>query len=1137
MIFMWNAFRANIVMPATITKTINKWHASILLLQQQFILFHAFRRLQLRIFVFKFLNPFSMEKFLNALFSMRAMAMAMVVFFVAIAYATFIESSDGVQAAKFWVYNANWFTILLGYLCINLIANIVRYKMWRREKIAVLTFHLSFIIIIIGAGVTRMFGYEGLMLIREGATVNFIYSADPYLWLKIDDGKLQLTYDEKLFLADVNWNDFSIPLNFPNHKNEITIDYVDFLSKHVDSLVINDSIDGAALEIVTNGKKSNYVPENDVLVLGATQIAYGSTKVNGVNVFKKNGMLMMRPNLEMQYLPMAMMQQVRETGGEVPDSAIVKVAAGEEVPLMTTTLYTIGGDQFVFKGEIQHAKKMKLPSGRKDVGSDYLIVKVSDGKESKIVTLEGGLGRIPTSEFFILGGLRYQMEYGSKKIKLPFSIKCNDFMMERYPGSEVASSYASDLEIVDDANNYHKKKRVFMNHVMDYNGFRFFQSGYDEDEKGTRLSVNHDYWGTNITYLGYLLMAIGMLMSLIAPAGRFRELINKLIRNNGGTAVLLALFTLTGTGLFAQDTMHDHEHDHHNHTQQPATTAPASKPVFRVMTKEHSEELASLLVQDFDGRIVPMHTVCDQLLRKLYRSNKYEDYNAVQAVMSMHMYPQYWKEQKVIQVPTAVREKYNLESYASFDELSNIFPDGTFEFKWIDDYNDAMHKRESERDETEKKLIKLVEKYQVFYSIRNWDYIKVIPVANAKNNTWFVPFEAELVAQDSVSSFIVVDYLNELDSACMPDLNDAVVAANYRSALKILGDLKAFQRETAPASILPSETHVKMEISYNKMGIFKNTMYSYLLIGFVLLVFYFVQIFRNPEKKKGKFFKILRAIFVFLLVVIFLYHGAGLGIRWYISGHVPWSNGYEAMLWIAWVLILVGFAFSRFSAVILGAAALLAFFIIFVSEMNLLDPEITPLQPVLKSYWLQIHVSVITSSYAFLGLAAILGLMNLVLFTIRNKHNAAVITRNINDITYVTELTMTFGLFMLTIGTFLGGVWANESWGRYWGWDPKETWALVSVLVYAVILHLRFIPAFRGKFLFSVVSLWGYSAIMFTFFGVNFILVGLHSYAQGDGSVSLPGWVIYTIVGFILFTVIASIRNYQFKKQQRIELP
>jgi cytochrome c-type biogenesis protein CcsB len=216
--------------------------------------------------------------------------------------------------------------------------------------------------------------------------------------------------------------------------------------------------------------------------------------------------------------------------------------------------------------------------------------------------------------------------------------------------------------------------------------------------------------------------------------------------------------------------------------------------------------------------------------------------------------------------------------------------------------------------------------------------------------------------------------------------------------------------------------------------------------------------------------------------------------------------------------------------VILAGTAILASMMIFVTEMNLLDPEITPLQPVLKSYWLMIHVAIITSSYGFLGLAAILGLLNLTLYTFRTKRNAQIVTININELTYVSEMTMTIGLFMLTIGTFLGGVWANESWGRYWGWDPKETWALVSVLVYAVILHLRYIPALKSKFTFNVVSLWGYSAILFTFFGVNFYLVGLHSYAQGEGLGTIPNWIIYTVIGFVLFTVLASFRNRQFVK-------
>jgi cytochrome c-type biogenesis protein CcsB len=201
--------------------------------------------------------------------------------------------------------------------------------------------------------------------------------------------------------------------------------------------------------------------------------------------------------------------------------------------------------------------------------------------------------------------------------------------------------------------------------------------------------------------------------------------------------------------------------------------------------------------------------------------------------------------------------------------------------------------------------------------------------------------------------------------------------------------------------------------------------------------------------------------------------------------------------------------------------------------MNLMDPEITPLVPVLKSYWLMIHVAIITGSYGFLGLACILGLINLKLYLLQSEKSATLVKLNIQEITYIAEMTMTVGLYMLTIGTFLGGVWANESWGRYWGWDPKETWALVSVLVYAVILHFRMIPGLQGRFLFNALAFWGYSAILFTFFGVNFMLVGLHSYAQGEGLGQFPTWLIYLIIAFVLLTTLAFLRNKSIEKKQK----
>jgi cytochrome c-type biogenesis protein CcsB len=721
------------------------------------------------------------------------------------------------------------------------------------------------------------------------------------------------------------------------------------------------------------------------------------------------------------------------------------------------------------------------------------------------------------------------MEYGSIKIQIPFMIECRDFQLDKYPGSESPSSFASEVTIHDEKNNYKHDQRIFMNHVMDYKGYRFFQSSYDldvpstpENEEGTRLSVNSDWWGTNVTYLGYLLMSIGMILSLFAPIGRFRELNDLLRKSQIKREQLMVLFFVLGLGtsgsLIAQESHEGHDHTHQQQAQQPK-----SKPVFGVMSKEHSDEIATLLVQDFEGRIVPMHTLCLELLRKIHRADKYEDYNAVQTIMSMHMYPDYWYDKKIVYVSSNLRDKFGISgNYASVKDLLN----DKNEFKLAKEHAVAFQKLESKRDEFDKNLIKLVDRYQVVQAFTSWSYMRLVPLKNDPNNTWYNPVDEKVYQTDSMAFYTTLGYFKELFVAS--NTND------YSAANRALDKLKKMQREIG-GKVAPSETVTKLEVSYNKMNIFKNSYRSYLVLGFLLLIIYFVSIFQASTPQAAKRFEIVRKILSVLVVVIFVYHGTGLGFRWYISGHAPWSNGYEALVFIAWVTTMAGFIFMKRNTVILPGAIILASMMIFVTEMELLDPQITQLQPVLKSYWLKVHVAVITASYAFLGLAAILGLLNLVLYMFRNTSNGQKVTLNINELTYVSEMTMTIGLFMLTIGTFLGGVWANESWGRYWGWDPKETWALVSVLVYAVILHLRYIPSLKSKFVFNVVSFWGYSAILFTFFGVNFYLVGLHSYAQGEGLGRLPAWIIYTVVIFAGLTISAAARNKQYAKQLKNE--
>lgn len=1066
-----------------------------------------------------------MEKLASALLSMRAMAVGLFIFFAAIATATFIESNETTQAAKLWVYNAKWFEILLAFLSVNMIANMVRHQMWKREKIAMFMFHIAFLIIMIGAWVTRYISFEGIMPIREETESNIVFSSDPYLWVNVNDGKMQYTNDVKAYMAESYWNNnCDIDIDFPGHKTPISIEYVDFKSKQIDTIEINPKFKTSALDIVTDGMKSNYVLPGEIFSLNGVALAYSQDNVIGVNVYERDDTLRIRAAMPMQYIPMKEMQKARQTGVMPPDSAFVHMMPGQEDVFHTTTLYQLAGQQFVFKQKIPNVGRKLVPSGNKERGKDYLTVKITDGSTSKLVRLEGGMGDRGQRAQVDFNGLHYKLEYGSKIIQIPFYVRCNDFQLERYLGSDMASSYASDLQILDTANQEFGVKHVFMNHVLDYRGYRFFQSSYDSDEHGTVLSVNHDFWGTNITYLGYLMMTIGMIFNLFARNSRFREMLNNLAKSNAKTSSLFLLFGLTAFGTMAQEHTHEHDSAHeHNHSH----TVVPEKPTAHFISDEQSEELASLLVQDPQGkgRFIPVHTLCDQLLRKLYRANSYEGHNAVQTVLSMQMYPAYWIDQKLIQIPAAVRSSYHLEDYTDLRSLM----DEQGNFKFLADYNEAIRLPESKQSETQKKLIKVGEKYQIFLQIVNWQLFRVLPKIGDPKHQWYSPFSDELTGSDSVNVELLLKYVSSLDS-------NAKDKGDYRYAASRLNELKKMQRTLTPESALPSEKSVKVEISYNKMGIFRNTMGAYLFIGCVLMLLFFVKTLHNPGEKATKIYKRIRIVFIVILGVFFLYHGAGLGMRSYISGHAPWSDGYEAIVFISWITMLAGLIFSRKNEGIIAGAVILSSFMIMVTELNLLDPQITNLQPVLKSYWLMIHVAIITSSYGFLGLAFILGIFNLFLYIFRNPQNGSRLTRDINELTYVSEMTMTIGLFMLTIGTFLGGIWANESWGRYWGWDPKETWALASVLVYAIIMHFRYIPGLKSKFAYNVASVWGFSAIIFTFLGVNFILVGLHSYANGDGSLGFPPSVWITVVCFLILTFVAVIKKNQYERFIRTEL-
>jgi cytochrome c-type biogenesis protein CcsB len=353
-------------------------------------------------------------------------------------------------------------------------------------------------------------------------------------------------------------------------------------------------------------------------------------------------------------------------------------------------------------------------------------------------------------------------------------------------------------------------------------------------------------------------------------------------------------------------------------------------------------------------------------------------------------------------------------------------------------------------------------------------------------------------------------------------LQKASETKNYKEADFYLDGIKKFQTKYG-SKVIPSPERVNSEILYNKYDIFKKLYYFYMLAGMLMLLFTIVNIFF--EKRWIRY--VINAFHI-LIACFFLLHTAGLIARWYISGHAPWSDAYESMIYVAWATMFFTLIFDRKSKLTVASGTFVASMILMIAHWNWMDPSIANLVPVLNSYWLMIHVAVIVASYGPFTLGMVLGIVSLLLMLFTTEKNHAKMSLNIKEITYINEMALTIGLVMLTIGNFLGGQWANESWGRYWGWDPKETWALISIMIYAFVIHARFVPAMRGKWIFNLMSIVAFYSIMMTYFGVNFYLTGLHSYASGDKVVT-PSFVYYSLAIVALLAIASYWRYRKFK--------
>ena len=564
---------------------------------------------------------------------------------------------------------------------------------------------------------------------------------------------------------------------------------------------------------------------------------------------------------------------------------------------------------------------------------------------------------------------------------LPFSVELKKFTLTRYPGSASPSSYESEVIVHVDGED--REERIFMNNVLDVKGYRFFQASYDQDEHGTILSVNRDVAGRNITYTGYLLLVIGLILCLVGKDSRFMRQSRRLKELRKATNVTVLLLALLAVPL-------------------SVNAGGKASPMLDAVQKyavspEHAALFGALPIQSGSGRMMPVNTFSSEILRKLHKSDKIGQLNSDQFLLSLLAMPDMWMR---------------------------------------------------------------------------------------------VPFIA----------------LSNPELAAYYDLTDGECA--YIQAFDSNGNYKLQE---------------KLEEAYNKMDVFRYCKIGYLVLGGLLLVLSFAMLFRRTRWMK---------VAVWLLgagvLVVFHYHMFGMGMRWYIGGYAPWSNSYETMVYVGWATVLAGLLFVRRSTITFALATLFGGIILFVSGLNWMDPEINPLVPVLKSPWLMFHVAVIVAAYGFFGISCLIGLTNMVMMSVAGKKNKEILKARITELSIVGEMALWVGLALMTVGTFLGAVWANESWGRYWGWDPKETWALITMVVYAVVTHLHLVKRWNSLWLFNLASVIAFASVLMTFFGVNYFLSGMHSYGQNDNVHGIFTYL-YIALGVVIVLAVLSYRRWKTK--------
>jgi len=1021
-------------------------------------------------------------KYLKFIISPVFMGILFVVFAVAMAVATFLENDFGSAAAYSMVYNTRWFELILLLLAVNLLGQLVTFKLFKKNRLTGALFHLAFIVMIIGAGITRYFGWEGSIHIREGEEQNVCFSNDKYIGYTVTDseGKVLESRSDRYTMTSVSADNYKKIIRINNRDFELVLGKI--IPNASESVTDNPEGEAIVSLIVTKDMMSNetvILRKGELKTSNGLTFAFEASQPADVNIKLDSGAFYI--SSKSQLGEMSMTHQI-----------VTPVEPGRVIKLKEMQVLTVNDVRIVpqVMSKAGVIKAVALDPDKQNTGQNAFIFNLSGGNESETVYLWDKESDKTATGSCNIDGATVQIMYGSKATTLPFAIRLNDFILERYPGSTSPSGYKSDVVLVDKNENVEKPFMIFMNNILKYKGYRFYQSSYDRDEKGTILSVNHDMAGMFVTYTGYILLFIFIILSLLNKASVFNNVNagywkSKLRKS---VPVIIMVLFLSGFSVVNGQKL--------------------------IPEKAVSEEFGKVLVQDQKGRTKPLFTLSNDILRKVTRENEFEGLTSMQVFLGLYLDFNNWKDVPMISISNKdLRNKLGVRGkFAAFSDLVDL--DGNGSYKISEEVNNAYARAPGERSKMDKEVMKIDERVNVLYMIYKGDFMKLFPLKDGTND-WGPPEAALQGAINKDDS----TYLKGI----IPVLTDALTTNNLTRTKQVEKSIGDYQTRFSKYD-LPSDSKTKAELLYYKLGIFEKLFPFYATIGLIMLIGLITMVIRG-SKKRSLFVNVLG----WLLFAGFLFHTLGLGLRWYVAGHSPMSNGYESMIFISWVTLLAGFIFSRKSAFALSATAVLASMTLMVAHLSFMDPEITNLVPVLKSYWLTLHVSVITGSYGFLGLGAILGLITLILLSLSNDKNRERISATIDELTVINYKTLTLGLYFLTIGTFLGAVWANESWGRYWGWDPKETWSLITIIIYSIVIHSRLIPGMKDIFTFNLLSMFAFSGVLMTYFGVNYYLSGMHSYASGD-PIPVPIFVYITVIVLAALSFLAYTRYTSYNK-------